>query len=250
MQQRELFSSLAMVPPIMVRCDGRAFYRLSRSLGLEKPFDRRLCKAMCDVCRALLRESGLAPVFAYTFSDEISLYFSDLPFGGRVEKIDSVCASYAASALTIALGCRRPLAFDARVITMTPDAVAGYLAWRQQEAWRNHINAYCQQALIDEGMSAREAAAALKGKPSAELHDLMFSRGVNLAHTPAWQRRGVIVARETVEKEGYNPVTGEAVEVERTVVRALHDLPLFSGPDGEALVRSLVIGAQRRPSPW
>jgi tRNA(His) guanylyltransferase len=243
MQQRELFSSLAMVPPIMVRLDGRSFHRLSRSLDLEKPFDRGFCEAMCTVCRALLRESGLAPHFAYTFSDEISLYFADLPFRGRVEKIDSVCASYAASSLSIALGCRRPLAFDARVIAMTPDAVAGYLAWRQQEAWRNHINAYCQQALIDEGMSAREAAAALKGKPSAELHELMFARGVNLAHTPAWQRRGVLVARTTVGKTGYNPVTGEEVEAERTVVRVDEDLPLFSEPEGEALVRSLAGGS-------
>jgi tRNA(His) guanylyltransferase len=240
MQERELFSSLAMVPPIMVRLDGRAFHRLSRSLGLEKPFDRGFCEAMCAACRAILRESGLSPVFAYTFSDEISLYFADLPFRGRVEKIDSVCASYAASALSIALGCRRPLAFDARVIAMTPDAVAGYLAWRQQEAWRNHINAYCQQALMVEGMSAREAAAALKGRPSAELHELMFSRGVNLAHTPAWQRRGVLVARTTVEKQGYNPVTGEEVAATRTVVRVEEALPLFSEPEGEALVRSLV----------
>jgi tRNA(His) guanylyltransferase len=240
MQQRELFGSLAMVPPIMVRLDGRAFHRLSRTLGLEKPFDRGFCEAMCAVCRDLLRESGLSPQFAYTFSDEISLYFADLPFRGRVEKIDSVCASYAASALTLALGCRRPLAFDARVIAMTPDAVAGYLFWRQQEAWRNHINAYCQQALIGEGMSAREAAAALKGRPSAELHEMMFSRGVNLAHTPAWQRRGVLVARGTVEKPGYNPVTGEEVDAVRTVVRVMEDLPLFSEPEGKVLVQSLV----------
>lgn len=243
MQQRELFSSLAMVPPIMVRLDGRAFHRLSRSLGLEKPFDRGFCEAMCAACRTLLRESGLSPVFAYTFSDEISLYFADLPFRGRVEKIDSVSASYAASALTLALGCRRPLAFDARVIAMTPDTVADYLAWRQQEAWRNHINAYCQQALIAEGMSAREAAAALKGKPSAELHELMFSRGVNLAHTPAWQRRGVLVARRVVEKPGYNPVTGEEVEAARTVVRVEEDLPLFADPEGKILIRSLIGGA-------
>jgi tRNA(His) guanylyltransferase len=242
-QDREIYGAITIVPPVFVRLDGRAFHRLAAELSLEKPFDRRFCEAMVDVSVRLVRESDLSPLFAYTFSDEISCYFDrSLPFGGRVEKIDSITASYAASALTLALGHPEPLAFDARIIAVTPGLVQEYLADRQQEAWRNHINAYCQQALIAEGMSPREAAVALKGKKSTELHEMMFSRGVNLAKTPAWQRRGVLVCREKEQKEGYNPVTGRSVEVERTSVRVIEDLPLFSSPEGGALVRSLLSG--------
>ena len=240
-RDREIFSTITIVPPVFIRLDGRSFHRLAADLALEKPFDRRFSEAMGEVSIRLVRDSDLAPLFAYTFSDEISCYFGrDLPFGGRVEKLDSITASYAASALSLALGCPGPLAFDARVVAVTPELVQEYLADRQQEAWRNHINAYCQQALVGEGMGPREAAAALKGKNSAELHEMMFVRGVNLARTPAWQRRGVLVCRELVRKQGYNPVTEKEVEVERRSVRVIEDLPLFSSPEGRELVRSLL----------
>ncbi len=196
---------------------------------------------MAGVCCRLIRDSGLNPEFAYTFSDEISLYFRHLPFNGRVEKIDSICAAYAASALTLELGCSEPLAFDARIIPVTPQIAVEYLLSRQQEAWRNHINAYCQAALISEGMSASRTAAALKGMSSPEMHEMMFERGINLAKTPAWQRRGVLVFLETIKKEGYNPIRDEHVEVERRVVRVNRDLPLFSTPEGEKLIESLVL---------
>lgn len=240
MQEREVFSGLAIVPPVFVRLDGRSFHALTRALKLKKPFDDRFHDAMCRVAVRLVRDSGLSPVFAYTFSDEISLYFTDLPFSGRIEKIDSVLAAYAASALTLELGCTDPLSFDARVIAITPDLAAAYLRDRQQEAWRNHMNSYCQQALIDDGMCARTAAAALKGMSSAAMHEMMFARGVNLARTPAWQRRGSLIRRDLMRKEGYNPVKQETVSVERSVVLVQDDLPLFSTPEGRDLVRSLI----------
>ncbi len=140
---REIFSRLAIFPPFFVRLDGRAFHRLARALDLTRPFDPGFHAGMRAVCRYLLTGSGLSPAFAYTFSDEISLYFKTLPFSGRVEKIDSVTAASAASALTIELGCREPLAFDARVIPAAGEFAVEYLISRQNEAWRNHINAYC-----------------------------------------------------------------------------------------------------------
>jgi tRNA(His) 5'-end guanylyltransferase len=242
MESREIFSGLATIPPVFLRLDGRAFHRLARSLGLAKPFDARFCRAMADVSLRLIAESGLSPRFAYTFSDEISLYFTTLPFRGRVEKLDSVAAAYAASCLTLALGTSEPLAFDARVVQASPEFAEAYLQERQAEAWRNHMNAWCQDALVREGRDPKEAAAALKGLPSDALHEMMFARGVNLAKTPSWQRRGVLVYREEKERAGYNPVTGEDVAAVRKVVRVDADLPLFTAPEGVALVRSLVRG--------
>jgi tRNA(His) 5'-end guanylyltransferase len=240
MENRELFAAITTVPPVIVRLDGRAFHRLAHMLGFVKPFDVRFSHAMSAVCRSLVANSGLSPEFAYTFSDEISLYITKLPFSGRVEKIDSVAASFAASALTLALECAEPVAFDSRVIPATPAYAVGYLVHRQDEAWRNHLNAYCQQALISDGMKPRQAAARLKGMPSPEMHELMHARGVNLAKTPAWQRRGVLVYKTTAEKEGFNPVTKEKVKAIRSSVVVDDDLPLFTSPEGQTFVKKLV----------
>lgn len=238
-RDREIFSNLTIFPPVFVRLDGRAFHHLVRMLDLKKPFDPAFCASMRAVCRYLLAGSGLTPAFAYTFSDEISLYFKTLPFSGRVEKLDSVAAAAAASKLTIELGCREPLAFDARIIPAAGEFAVEYLVSRQNEAWRNHINAYCQSALVDEGMTARQAAAALRGMQSEAMHEMMFERGVNLAATPAWQRRGTLLYREEYIKEGYNPLTGETVPTTRSCIREPEETPLFSAPEGVALIRSL-----------
>ncbi|WP_292518795.1 tRNA(His) guanylyltransferase Thg1 family protein [Methanoculleus sp.] len=238
-KDREIFSNLTIFPPVFVRLDGRAFHRLARTLDLKRPFDPAFSASMRSVCRHLLTESGLSPTFAYTFSDEISLYFKTLPFSGRVEKIDSVTAAIAASKLTIEFGCAEPLAFDARIIPATGEFAVEYLVSRQNEAWRNHINAYCQNALVKEGMTSREAAAALRGMQSEAMHEMMFERGVNLAATPAWQRRGTLLYREECIKEGYNPMTGKTVQAVRACIREPEETPLFSTAEGAALIRSL-----------
>jgi len=240
MENREIFSGLVAIPPVFVRLDGRAFHRLAECLGLERPFDEFFHKAMVTTCISLVAESGLNPDLAYTFSDEISLYFTKLPFAGRVEKIDSVAASYAASSFTLAIGGTMLAAFDARVIPATPDYASEYLTGRQAEAWRNHINAYCQQALIEEGMDPKKAAEKLRGLQSKDLHEMMHVRGFNLATTPAWQRRGTLVYKKLTEKEGFNPITKETVVAERSSVVASSDLPLFTSPEGkEFLVKVL-----------
>lgn len=242
MENREIFANITTLPPIFVRLDGRAFHRLADCLGLERPFDEFFHKGMVTACTSLVADSGLNPDFAFTFSDEISLWFTKLPFSGRVEKIDSVAASYAASSFTLALGGTTLVAFDARVIPATPTFAAEYLANRQAEAWRNHINAYCQQALIEEGMDARKAAEKLKGLQAKDLHEMMHARGVNLATTPAWQRRGTLVYKKITGKEGFNPITKETVIAERSAVVVESDLPLFTSPEGKAFLAK-VLGA-------
>jgi tRNA(His) 5'-end guanylyltransferase len=240
MEEREIFGNLAIVPPIFVRLDGRSFHRLARSLGLERPFDEGFSRAMARVSSLLLTESGLSPLFAFTFSDEINLYFPDLPFRGRVEKIDSVLASFAASGLTIELQAGHPLSFDSRVIVASPGYAREYLIGRQKEAWRNHLNAYCQEALVAEGIKPPEVARRLAGMRSEELHEFMFRRGVNLAKTPAWQRRGVLVYRKQEGKAGYDRLSGKPVEAVRRVITIDRDLPVFSSPEGQAFLDAIL----------
>jgi tRNA(His) 5'-end guanylyltransferase len=243
MENRELFANITTIPPVFVRLDGRAFHRLADCLGLRKPFDDFFHKAMVTACTSLVADSGLNPELAYTFSDEISLWFTKLPFSGRVEKIDSVAASYAASSFTISIGGTTIVSFDSRVIPATPAYAVEYLANRQAEAWRNHINAYCQQALIEEGMNARKAAEKLRGLQAKDLHEMMHIQGINLATTPAWQRRGTLVYKKITEKEGFNPVTKETVIAERSSVVAESELPLFTSPEGKEFLAKVLGGA-------
>lgn len=239
MNSRELYSDVKTIPPIFVRLDGRSFHHLARNLNLRKPFDELFSDAMCTVSAWLIDRSGLNVAFAYTFSDEISAYVPLVPFNGRVEKIDSTFAAFCASTLTIALQTSEPVAFDARVVQCGGEATIEYLIQRQQEAWRNHVNAYCHQALIDEGMDSTAAAEALKGMSSSALHDMMFSRDINLAKTPAWQRRGILIHKSLEQREGFNPVTQQPVTAARRVVQIDRELPLFTTPEGRNLIESL-----------
>ncbi len=240
MKMREIYSGLTSVPPVFVRIDGRNFHAVAEEWNLERPFDFRFSEAMASVCTALMADSGLSPDFAYSFSDEINLYFSHLPFSGRVEKLDSVTASFTASALTMEMASRVPVSFDARIIQVTPNLAIRYLIDRQGEAWRNHINAYCQNALVNEGMNRREAARILKGMTSPDLHELMFSRGINLAKTPAWQRRGILVYKTGKTVEGYNPVISRVVRTVRSTIFCDRELPVFSSPEGRSFLSGLI----------
>jgi tRNA(His) 5'-end guanylyltransferase len=240
MKTREIFSNLLSVPPLFVRLDGRGFHGIADEWRLKRPFDPRFARAMAAVSERLITSSGLSADFAYTFSDEISLYFSHVPYSGRVEKIDSVTASYAASALTLEMSSLFPVAFDARIIQVSPAIAIRYLIDRQAEAWRNHINAYCHHTLVSEGKSSREAAQILKGLSSSEMHEMMFSRGINLARTPSWQRRGILVHKTAKEIEGFNPLESRVVKTLRASVRCEKALPVFSSPEGRSFLSGLI----------
>ncbi|MCZ9313602.1 MAG: tRNA 5'-guanylyltransferase [Methanocorpusculum sp.] len=232
MKDREIFSGLITTVPFVLRLDGRSFHHVSRDAGYAKPYDTAFSRSMVKTTQALLENSGLAPSFAYTFSDEISLYITSPVFDCRVEKLVSIAAGFASSAFTLFSGVQNPLSFDCRVVPLDESRLAAYFAWRQAEAWRNHINGYAHRLLMDTGLSATAAQRKLDGMKSCDLHELAFSFGVNLAETPAWQRRGTAVYRLVVEKDGYNPVSQEAVRVHRRVSVIDEDLPLFKTPEG------------------
>jgi len=241
MKDREIFSALRTTAPCFIRLDGRSFRTTARALSLERPFDRRLADAMESVTSLLLGRSGLSFQAAYTFSDEINLYLRTLPFEGRIEKLDSVAASYAASALTLELGLREPISFDARIIPVSHDIAGDYLIWRQKEAWRNHNNAYCQWALGEDGYSPTEVQEKLHKMNTPAMHEMMYSRGINLAETPAWQRRGVIVCRREEECQGYNPVTKEETMTTRSRIVPDRNPPIFHTEEGRKYLSSLLI---------
>lgn len=85
--------------PYIVRLDGVAFRNFTS--GIIKPFDARLTRAMILTTRDLLVHCAART--AYCQSDEISLVFAGEPttqsivYAGRVQKIVSVMAAWAAA---------------------------------------------------------------------------------------------------------------------------------------------------------
>ncbi|OYT63394.1 tRNA 5'-guanylyltransferase [Methanosarcinales archaeon ex4572_44] len=253
MKDREIFSGLRVAPPIFVRVDGRGFGKAISNLGFKKPYDEDFAAAMVDSTIVFFKQSGFDPIFAYLFSDEVSFYFTHLPFNGRVEKIDSIIPSFFASTLTIRLELSAPVSFDSRIIPVAPTQVADYLKCRQDEAWNNHVISYGYYTLLKHGFSPRDTVDKLNHMKHCDIHELTFQNGVNLGETPLWQRRGLMVYRSPlVEELQVTDLEHPEIAVDdesptknmhHRAHRALVDdwgLPLFKTEEGRDLIEHLI----------
>ncbi|MGB3920146.1 tRNA(His) guanylyltransferase Thg1 family protein [Methanothrix sp.] len=213
----EIYSGLRARPPLVARADGRGFKNILA--GCKKPYDAGFAGFMASSASSLFEDSGICPVLAFTFSDEINLAFLTAPFGGRIEKIDSLVASFLSAALSLQMG--RPVSMDCRTIPLCRSEIREYLIERQNEAWRNHVFSYGFYMLQEEGLDPSQAMERMRGMREPEIHEMLFQRGTNLAKTPSWERRGIMIYRD----EG----------------RVLQDwqLPLFSSEEGEELLARL-----------
>lgn len=214
----EIYSNLRARAPLVVRADGRGFKKVLE--GCKKPYDLDFARSMADAAARLFHDSGLMPAMAFTFSDEISMLFLDPPFGGRLEKIDSLTAGFLSAALSLDLG--HLVSMDCRIISLCEAEIADYMAARQDEAWRNHVFSYGFYMLAGAGLSGEAAMEKLRGMREHEIHEIVFQKGVNLAKTPAWERRGVLIYRKN----------GNVVQN--------WELPLFKDEDGQKLLSEII----------
>lgn len=229
MKECEIFSGLK-VPcgsKIVIRIDGRKFSKLSRDLKFKKPYDEQFRDVMVKTGEDFFKE--FSPLFIYTFSDEINILLSEIPFGGRIEKLDSVFASFITGSFTknMSKSVKGPISFDSRVIPLSPEGTIDYFKERQDEAWRNCINGYAYWTLREE-YTKKEAMNILKNKKSNQLHDILFEKGINLAELPAWQRRGIGIYKKEIIIEGYNPIKDKKVRSTRKKVFVDEDLPILN----------------------
>ncbi|MEI7827456.1 MAG: tRNA(His) guanylyltransferase Thg1 family protein [Euryarchaeota archaeon] len=239
MKEREIYAGLRAVAPFFVRVDGRNFRHALSLLNREQPHDFTFAKYMGAASETLMRQSGLPVQLVFAFSDEANALLLEAPFDGRIEKLDSVIASYFASAVTLKLSPNFPLAFDARVVPVSELNVPLYLEWRQNEAWRNHLHSYTYYHLRQDGETAYEAHTKLLEMNASEMHELMFDHGVNLAKTPSWQRRGILVHKEVYEKQGLDR-EGRPSSAWRSRVVQNWDVPLFKSREGRELLLGLI----------
>lgn len=245
MKDYEIYSTMK-VPKnsnIVLRLDGRKFHSLAKGLNLEKPYDERFYKIIANVCLDIFKQ--FSPKFIYTFSDEISILLDEIPFSGRVEKINSVFSSLASSSFTYYLlndysnefNLEKlsdndrdnvfPISFDSRIIPIDNASISSYFKWRQDECWRNCINGYGIWALKNE-YDDEEANERIKGLKSSDIHDLLFERGINLNDVDNWKKRGIGIYKRSWEIEGFNPVKEEKTVSTRSEVYVDYELDIFN----------------------
>ena len=213
MKKYEQFSQLKLIEdiPLILRIDGRSFSKYTKQLNLKKPFDERLRDLFINVSKDLIQEFN--PKYVYTFSDEINILFKEVPFNGRIEKIDSVIASFVTASFMkhlfsnkekfdVDITKLKPTSFDCRIISTTH--ITEYFKFRQDEAWRNCLNGYAQHVL-NKNHTSRETSEILYKLKKSDIHELLYEHKINIAHVPTWQKRGVCIHKINESKEGVNP---------------------------------------------
>ena len=228
MKDYEVYSSLK-VPKnskTVIRLDGRAFHKLAHDLDLVKPYDENFYRVISEVCEDLFKE--FSPLFVYTFSDEISLLFDKLPFEGRIEKINSVIASFTSASFVIHYDTvfNKPPAFDSRVIPIQDEDILKYFRWRQDEAWRNCVNSHGISYLKSK-YSNSEANDKINGMKLNEIHELLFENGINLNDIETYKKRGIGIYRKDKKVVGFNKKKNENQISYRSYVYTDWELPIF-----------------------
>ena len=229
MKDYEVYSSLR-VPKnskVIVRLDGRAFHKLASDLELVKPYDEDFYQVMAKVCEDLFRE--FSPSFVYTFSDEISLLFDKLPFDGRIEKIDSVVASFTASSfvLNYVADFKKPPAFDSRIIPINDGDILTYFKWRQDESWTNCVSSHGISYLKTKYPN-NEANDKINGMKLNEIHELLFQNGINLNDIETYKKRGIGIYRKNKKVVGFNKKENRNQTSYRSYVFTDWELPIFN----------------------
>ena len=229
MKDYEVYSSLK-VPKnskVIVRLDGRAFHKLASDLKLVKPYDRNFYQVMAVVCEDLFRE--FSPSFVYTFSDEISLLLNNIPFDGRIEKINSVMAGFASSSFVIHydVDFKKPPAFDSRIIPINDEDILDYFRWRQDESWMNCVNSHGISYLKTK-YSNNEANDKINGMKLNEIHELLFQNGINLNDIETYKKRGIGIYRKNKKVVGFNKKENKNQISYRSYVFTDWELPIFN----------------------
>lgn len=220
---------LSVLPQIYIvaRLDGRCFTRLTKEkYKFKVPFDEQFRDYMTAVVEHLMN-CGFKIIYGYSQSDEISLLFDleDETFKRKLRKLNSVLAGEASAKLSLLLG--DIACFDCRISQLpNPQEVINYFRWRNEDAHRNALNSHCYWCLRGDGKNARQATKIMDGLSVAGKNELLFQHGINFNELPNWQKRGVGLYWQTVEKIGYNPLTKEQVLTERQQIYRDFNLPM------------------------
>ena len=187
----KLYTSQKLMPllPTIVRLDGKCFHSWTK--GLDKPFDLDFLDIMRNTTKSLIEETNA--VIGYTQSDEITLilYFEDpkseLLFGGKLHKLNSVLASMCTANFNCCLdyqiwelnsrnkfkkaeflASKDMALFDCRVFqTPNKQEAVNCLIWREFDATRNSI--------LNVGHS-KFSCQELLNKNTSQIQEMLFQK--------------------------------------------------------------------------
>lgn len=212
---------------LVARIDGRCFTRLTKEIHqFDVPYDIRFRDMMVETVKHLMN-CGFRVVYGYTQSDEISLLFhlNESTFQRKERKFNSVLAGEASAKFSLLLGDMAT--FDCRICQLpTKNLVVDYFRWRNEDAHRNALNAYCYWQLRQESIAPEQAASQLSGVSIADKNELLFQKGINFNDIPNWQKRGIGVYWEEYTKDAINQKTGETTKAVRMRLKVDYELPM------------------------
>ena len=212
---------------MVARLDGRSFTRLTKEVcQFETPFDEGFRDLMVATAESLMT-CGFRVIYAYTESDEISLLFDrdEKLFGRKLRKYNSTLAGEASAKFSLLLG--QVATFDCRISQLpTPNLVVDYFRWRNEDAARNALSAYCYWTHRKLGLDVRAATEKLFGLSVSQKNELLFEQGINFNDLPSWQKRGIGLYWEEYDKPSLNPITSESVTARRRRIKQDFDLPV------------------------
>ncbi len=220
---------LCVLPGIylVARLDGRCFTRLTKEQhSFQVPYDETFRDYMVSVVEHLMN-CGFKIIYGYTESDEISLLFDlkEQTFNRKLRKLNSILAGEASAKLSLLLG--DIACFDCRISQLpNPEEVVNYFRWRNEDAHRNALNSHCYWCLRREGKNANEATEIMDGLSVSGKNELLFQHEINFNDLPNWQKRGIGLYWNLVEKIGYNPLTKEKVLATRQRIYRDFNLPM------------------------
>jgi tRNA(His) guanylyltransferase len=228
---------------MVARLDGRSFSRLTRELcQFEAPFDQRFRDMMVNTAEGLMN-CGFRVKYAYTQSDEISLLFdrNEQHFGRKLRKYNSTLAGEASARFSLLLGS--VATFDCRISQLPSiDLVVDYFRWRNEDASRNAMSAYCYWTCRKQGFDQHAATGKIFGLSVGQMNEFLCQQGIIFNDLPNWQKRGVGLYWELFERFTQNRKTGEGVTVQRQRVKREYDLPM-KGEYSE-LIETILAGTQ------
>lgn len=164
-----------------IRLDGKAFHTFTKQFA--KPYDLEFMAAMDATTVFILKKLMTQALFAYTVSDEITIFVTDwlnpkssLPYDGKVEKILSTSASTATAGFMSSMPTVQgaPI-FDSRIFTLDDlYELEEYLDWRRLDARKNAISMAAEFVSAGESLQHKSTAdrlALLQGTALERLPD-------------------------------------------------------------------------------
>jgi tRNA(His) guanylyltransferase len=146
-------------------------------------------------------------------------------FGRKLRKFNSTLAAEASARFSLLLG--GVATFDCRISQLpSVDLVVDYFRWRNEDAARNALNAYCYWTLRKRGLDKKTATDRMFGLSDSRKNELLFELGINFNSVPNWQKRGIGLTWEDDERPARNPTTGEEMLSRTRGIRKHFDLPM------------------------